>query len=109
MRIAFMTSLLFGTLLVGCNKPPKACIDISTESAAVGEDVIFTSCSEKALSYHWTMTGPAGAPENEKGWSEVQFTNEFIIPGTYTVTLTAFKEFSWLGTSASTQKVITIN
>ena len=96
-------------LLSSCHKPPKPCIEVSTETAVVGAPVTFTSCSKKALSYEWHMEGPAGAPENSLGWSEIQFNHSFTVPGTYNVTLIAYKKFSWLGDSASTTSQIIIN
>lgn len=54
------------------------------------------------------MSGPAGAPENTKGWSDEVITNVFTVPGTYTVTLTAYKKFSFLGESATAEATLTI-
>ena len=100
--------ILFVSLLFGCNKPPKACIEIDQPTASVGTTVTFTSCSKKALSFEWFMSGPAGAPENTKGWSDEVITNVFTVPGTYTVTLTAYKKFSFLGESATAEATLTI-
>lgn len=76
---------------------------------SVGTPVTFTSCSEKALSYTWFMNGPAGAPENDLGWSEEEFSRTFSVAGTYEVTLTAYEKFSWLGDADSTSTTIIVN
>jgi hypothetical protein len=100
-----MSALLFQS----CNKPVEACIDIDTTSAPVGTAITFTSCSKKALSFEWFMTGPTGAPENTKGWSEEIFVHSFTVPGTYIIELTAYKRYSWIGEKSTTTATITIN
>jgi hypothetical protein len=109
MRKALIAAVFAGAILFSCNKPPKPCIEVSDDVAAVGTPVTFTSCSKRALSYEWFITGPAGAPENTKGWSEIQFVNTFTVPGTYTIELTAYKKFSWLGESATATETLVIN
>jgi hypothetical protein len=95
-------------ILVGCNKPPTACIEIDQTTVTPGTTVTLTSCSKKALSYEWFMSGPAGAPENTKGWSDEVITNAFTVPGTYTVSLTAYKRYSFLGESSTAEATITV-
>lgn len=101
--------LITGLLFASCKKEPVACIDMSTEVANAGDIVTFYTCSEKALSYHWTFEGPVGAPENQLEYSELQFNHIFNTPGTYTIRLTAYRNYSWLGESNSTERIITIN
>ena len=106
------TYYLVLTLSIGlfaCNKPPKACIEADATSVSVGTAVQFTSCSEKALSYTWFITGPVGATENDLGWSEETFSRAFSTPGTYEVKLTAYKRFSWIGDADSAFTTITVN
>ena len=111
-KISLKTYFLTLALIVGlfsCNKPPVACINTDVTNVSVGTQVEFSSCSEKSLSYTWFMTGPDGAPENDLGWSDETFTRAFSVPGTYNVTLTAFKNYSWQGRSDSTSTTITVN
>lgn len=111
-KFSLKTYYLLFTLalgLVACNKPPKACINTDATNVSVGTPVTFTSCSEKALSYTWFMNGPAGAPENDLGWSEEEFSRTFSVAGTYEVTLTAYEKFSWLGDADSTSTTIIVN
>lgn len=104
-----LLSLLIPLLFVACNKPPEACIDNGQTTASVGTPVSFTSCSKRALSQDWYMSGPAGAPENTMAWSDIQFTHTFTIPGTYVVTLNAYSKFSFLGDVSTTTQTVTIN
>lgn len=84
-------------------------MQISSNSVSVGQQVEFTSCSKKALSYEWFITGPAAAPENNLGWSDTYFTNTFSVTGTYTVTLTAYENFSFLGRTAIVEETIVVH
>jgi hypothetical protein len=95
--------------LASCNKPTTACIELSQNSVTTGTEMTFTSCSEKALSFTWYFTGPAGAPENDIGWSEPIFLNSFSVPGTYTVELTAFERYSFVGDQSITTATFTVN
>ena len=108
MRVALLSLVLLG-FAVSCKKPPIACIEVDNTSASTGVNVTFTSCSEKSLSYEWYMSGPVGAPENSMGWSDPEFSHAFTLPGTYTVSLTAYADFSWLGESSTTETTIVIN
>lgn len=83
-------------VFTSCNKMPVACIE-APSTANVGTPVTFRSCSEKNLSQDWFMSGPNGAPENTMGWSDIEFTHTFTVPGSYTVTLNAYSKFSFLG------------
>ncbi len=106
-----LTTLSFISIiaLFSCKKEPVACMELSSENVAVGQEVTFTTCSEKALSYDWYFTGPVGAPENDTAFSDITFSLAFSMPGTYTVTHVAFEKFSFLGESDTTTKVITVN
>lgn len=84
-------------------------MEISSTSASVGQVVEFTSCSKKALSYEWFISGPAAAPENDLGWSDPYFTNTFSVSGTYTISLTAYENFSFLGRRTTIEKTLIIN
>ena len=96
-------------LFYSCKKEVTACIDLDGYTYNVGTPVTFTSCSKNELSYDWRMTGPADAPENSRGWSDRVITNTFTVPGAYTITLTTYSNFSWLGESASTSLDFTVN
>lgn len=100
---------LSSLLLLGCKKPPTACMELSSTSVGVGEMVEFTSCSKKALSYEWFISGPVGAPENSLGWSDVYFTHSFTQTGTYTISLTAYENFSFLGRSNTIEETIVVH
>ena len=76
---------------------------------AAGTEMTFTSCSEEALSFAWYFSGPAGAPENDMGWSEPIFHHAFSVPGTYTVELTAYERYSFVGDQAVTTATFTVN
>ncbi|MCG8576435.1 MAG: PKD domain-containing protein [Flavobacteriales bacterium] len=108
MRIALLASFLLLLFATSCKKTPEPCIETDQTAVGVGTEITFTSCSEKSLSYIWEISGPEGAPENEMGWSDIQFSHAFTVPGTYTVTLTAYEDFSFLGESASTEVTIVI-
>lgn len=93
------------TLLFSCNKDndpvdpnePKACFD-EVPSVAAGTEIQFTStCSENATEYLWDFGDEATSTEaNPK--------HTFASEGTYTVTLTVYKDTK----SASTQRTVTI-
>ncbi|MEZ4936870.1 MAG: hypothetical protein R2799_04685 [Crocinitomicaceae bacterium] len=108
-KIANIGLILLATVFVSCKKQPVACMELSTETASVGQAVTFTTCSENALSYDWYFVGPVGAPENDLGYSEITFDHAFSTAGTYTVVHVAFQKFSFLGESDTTTQVITIN
>jgi PKD repeat protein len=95
--------------LSSCDKSPVACISMDQASVSVGTPIQFTSCSEKSLSYVWSFEGPAGAPENSLQWAETTFSRAFTISGTYTVTLTAYQKYSWVGESSVATETVTIN
>jgi len=105
--------LFFGiigvSLLFSCKKDVTACIDLEGYSYNTGVPVTFTSCSKNELSYDWRMTGPDGAPENSKGWSDRIITNIFTVPGAYQITLNTYSKFSLLGENASVTLDFTIN
>lgn len=95
--------------LVSCNKPTTSCIELSQSSVSTGTELTFTACSEEALSYAWYFSGPVGAPENDMGWSEPIFHHAFSIPGTYTVELTSYERYSFIGDQAVTTTTFTVN
>ncbi|MBK7128738.1 MAG: PKD domain-containing protein [Crocinitomicaceae bacterium] len=95
-------------IFTACSKPPEACIDNGQTSVSTGQEVVFTSCSKRALSYLWTMVGPTGAPENTQAWSDQQIKVIFTIPGTYTVTLEAYSKFSWMGDVGTASQTVTV-
>ncbi len=96
---------------IACNKDKKvtACMELSVGAINAGESITFTSCSENEWSYIWRISGPDSAVENDKGWSDRVFTNQFETPGSYTVKLTTFNDFSFLGDSATTTSSFTVN
>ena len=108
MRIILGLVFLLLTI-ASCSNPPKACITLDQESIAVGTQVTFSSCSEKALSYVWTISGPVGATENNIQWAEESFTRAFAIPGDYVAELTVYKKYSWGGQSDVTTSYFTVN
>lgn len=95
-------------MFYSCNKPPEACIEVDNTTVTIGAPITFTSCSKRALSQDWFMEGPDGAPENEMGWSDAQFTHSFTVSGTYTVILNAYSKFSFLGDVHSATTTITV-
>ncbi|UKN02950.1 hypothetical protein K6119_05405 [Paracrocinitomix mangrovi] len=95
--------------LLSCSKDPQACIDLSTTSASVGEEVTFTSCSKNALSYIWSIEGPTGVEENDMQWSESSFVHAFAVGGKYKIELKAYKKYSWIGQPSTSEATITIN
>jgi len=99
--------LCFG--FVTCNRPPKPCIEMDNNSIAVGSPITFTSCSKRALSFEWFISGPEGAPENFMGWSDPSFSKSFSIPGAYTVTLHAYSRYSFLGQKATETASFNVN
>ena len=111
MSIKKITFILFLALIfTACKKDPIPCMEIDNENPAVGVPVtINMNCSKKTISHEFFMEGPVGAPENSMGWSEHQFTHTFTIPGTYTVILNAYNDFSFLGDMESTTRTITVN
>lgn len=84
-------------------------MEISSTTVSTGQDVTFKTCSENALSYDWYFVGPVGAPENSMGNSEMEFTHQFTVPGTYEVYHVAFEKFSSLGNADTTSQTITVN
>lgn len=103
MKLTYLIGAIF--ILIGvqsCNRPPEACIEISSNSAAVNTPITFKSCSKRALSQDWYFSGPANAPENDSAYSDLEFSHAFTVPGNYTVTLNAYSKFSFLGDVNST-------
>jgi hypothetical protein len=100
---------LFVLLFVGCGKPPEACMELSSNNVVAGAAIEFTSCSKRALSFEWFIAGPEGAPENEIGWSNPEFSHAFTVPGAYTVTLNAYHDFSFMGDVSTIQENFTVN
>lgn len=85
-------------------------MEIDNENPTVGTPVtINMNCSKKTISHEFFMEGPVGAPENAMGWSDNQFTHTFTIPGTYTVILNAYNDFSLLGDVQTTTRTIQVN
>lgn len=110
MKITFGLTLLLGLVLLSCNKPPEACITASSESPSVGETVeLSAACTKKAKSYIWSFEGPSSSVLNNIQRSEQVIMIAFDTAGTYTVTLDAYSDFSWLGSTGSTQTTINVN
>ncbi len=108
MKMKILAFAFIALLAYSCNKPPEACIEIDNTSPAVGESVTFTSCSKRTLSFIWRFDGPVGAPENAIGSSDESFQMDFSVPGAYTITLEAYKKFSFLGEMNSTSESFTV-
>lgn len=102
-------SILSISFLFSCKKQVTSCIDLEGYTFNTGTVVTFTSCSKNELSYDWRMTGPVGAPENLIGWSDKVITNNFTLPGAYTITLNTYSKFSLLGDNATTTLDFTVN
>ncbi|MFT4602830.1 MAG: hypothetical protein ACI857_003017 [Arenicella sp.] len=100
---------IIGLTMVSCKKETLACIQLDTSSANSGTPIVFTSCSEHSLSYIWSFTGPAGAPENAMQFGEPIFERAFTVPGVYTVELISYKKYSWLGDQSMATTTFTIN
>ena len=85
-------------------------MEIDNENPSVGTPVtINMNCSKKTISHEFFMEGPVGAPENGMGWTDNQIVHTFTIPGTYTVILNAYNDFSFLGDMESTTRTIQVN
>ena len=84
-------------------------MELSQTTVPSGTPLEFVSCSEHVLSYEWLIEGPDTAPENEMGWSDPAFSRAFTVPGSYTVTLNAFTEFSFLGEKVTTEQTFVVN
>ncbi len=96
-------------ILFSCKKKVTACIDAPASSYSIGQESVFTSCAENALSYDWRVNGPDGAPENSMGWSDRIIKVNFSVPGSYTITLNAYSDFSLLGDKESITANFTVN
>ena len=106
-KIAGIVLLVLVSL--GCKKVPEACMELSANSVSTGTPLEFSSCSKKALSFEWFMSGPEGAPENNMGWSDPNFSHSFSVPGSYTITLNAYYDFSFMGEMSTVQETISVN
>ena len=111
MKKTTLLFLLFGLgAITSCEKAVVACLETSSQSAAVGEEITLSSqCSEHALSFLWSFQGPAGASANTIQRSEDLFQFSFDTAGSYTVRLEAFRNYSWVGDTDSTFTTIVIN
>ncbi|MBI9067435.1 MAG: PKD domain-containing protein [Salinivirgaceae bacterium] len=61
---------------------PTACFTVSATEASVGDNILFTNCSQNASSYEWDF-------KDETTSTETSPTHSFSEAGTYNVTLTA--------------------
>jgi hypothetical protein len=109
MKKILFFSLICAFTLSSCKKELTACIDLDNTSVAVGQTINFSSCSESELSYNWIITGPEGAPENDKVWNDRIFSNTFSIAGSYIITLDTYSEFSFLGETKTATQTFMIN
>jgi len=107
-RFLFVVGLMSILGLVGCNKPPKPCIEMDQTTVSIGTPVTFTSCSKRALSFEWFMDGPTAAPENLMGWSDEIITHTFSVSGTYTITLNVYSKFGYIGDMESTTATLVV-
>ncbi|WP_066755932.1 PKD domain-containing protein [Crocinitomix algicola] len=96
-------------LFLSCDKTTEACMELSETTTSVDKDIEFTSCSENALSLEWYIEGPEEAVENELGWSDPKFTHAFSMPGSYTITLHAYSDFSFAGDKSTVTQSVTVN
>ncbi len=109
MKKIIFFSLLSVLSLGSCKKELTSCIEMDSSSISSGQTINFTSCSENELSYDWRISGPVGAPENDKGWSDRVFSNTFTVPGSYTVTLNTYSKFSLLGENKTSSANFSVN
>lgn len=108
-KIITLLTIVSATFLFSCKKEVTACIDVEGYVYNAGSPVTFTSCSKNELSYDWRMSGPVDAPENSRGWSDPVIVNTFTIPGSYSITLNTYSNFSLLGENASVTLDFTVN
>lgn len=103
--------LCLGLILTySCKREPQACIELDSNSASAGTEVLMSSaCSKHALSHEWFIEGPTGAPENDMIWTKDIIRVTFSMAGSYTITLNVYNKFSWQGDMHSTTESITIN
>ncbi|MFK8037847.1 MAG: hypothetical protein AB8B74_06125 [Crocinitomicaceae bacterium] len=101
--------LILSAISCGKTKPVTACIELDKVSISSGEDITFTSCSENEWSYIWEILGPDSAAENSLMWNDKVFTRTLETPGSYTVKLTTYSDFSFLGDAASESSSFTVN
>jgi hypothetical protein len=109
MKKILFFSLVCAFVLSSCKKDLTSCIELDSKSVSIGQTINFTSCSQSELSYSWTIAGPVGAPENEKGWSDRMFSHTFTVAGSYTVTLDTYSEFSLLGEKETSTATFSVN
>ncbi len=109
-KTILFSSLIALGLFTSCKKTVVACLETSSQSAAVGEEITFSSqCSEHALSFLWSFEGPSGAYANGVQRSEDLFQFSFDTAGTYNVKLEVYRNYSWVGDADSTSTTITVN
>lgn len=100
-KIYFMKKLLFLSIasifaLSSCIKEPVACIQTSSNNVELWEDVTFTSCSEDAESLVWEVDNAIdffsffGGATTE--YTTESATQNWSVPGTYGVSLTAYSK-----------------
>ena len=109
MKKTLLLISILGLSLASCKKDPIACFELDSNIANTTTPIRFTSCSENTLSYLWSFSGPVGAPENVMQFSEPIIERTFSVPGTYTVQLEAFTNYSWVGEMSTTTTTFTIN
>lgn len=82
--IVLFISLFFSLLACEDNKEPvvQACFETAGSSFTVGEEIVFSNCSENAEQYSWNFG-------DERISSEFEPTISYPDPGTYTVSLIA--------------------
>ena len=99
-KITFIIgALTIIAMISACNKTPEACINASKSTAAINEEITFTSCSKDAdenqfIAYDGTSaTGASSSNAVVVGsydpCSSTSITYKFNASGTYTIELTA--------------------
>jgi len=89
-KVTFILAL--ATIMASCTKKPTACATADKTSAAVNENVSFTSCSKDYNTLSWGLnSGPGTATFTDDGTGST--TNvSFNVAGTYEILLVAYSK-----------------
>jgi len=101
MKRLIIISTALALIMTGCYTEPVADFIYSPKNPEVGENVYFENLSYDANSFQWEFDDGTGS-------SAYNPINSFDVPGTYTITLKAFNDYSGFDVAYATVTVVAL-